>query len=142
VLGYAAAALPYCLIVILAAVGQLSPSLGDAARLQGASRTRRLLEITLPLILLSFVTAFLLTFIRTIFELPISQLLIPLSGPPVPPFVVKLFNHDGDALASALSLYTMIVAGLGAGILWFIAQRFGSSHQSSATPIITSGLST
>src|SRR6202008_4395008 len=49
VLGYVAAALPYCLVVIQSAIGQLAPSLTDAARLQGVGATRRLLRITLPL---------------------------------------------------------------------------------------------
>jgi iron(III) transport system permease protein len=123
VTGYAAAALPYCLIVILAAIGQLAPSLSEAARLQGAGPAARLMRITLPLILLSVVTAFLLTFIRTIFELPLSQLLIPLSGSPLPPVVIRLFNHDGDGLAAALSLVGMIVAGGGAALVWFMASR-------------------
>ena len=123
VTGYAAAALPYCLIVILAAIGQLAPSLSEAARLQGAGPAARLLRITLPLISLSVVTSFLLTFIRTIFELPLSQLLIPLSGSPLPPMVVRLFNHDGDGLAAALSLVGMIVAGGSAGLVWFMANR-------------------
>ena len=123
VIGYAAAALPYCLIIILAAIGQLAPSLNDAARLQGVGAARRLLRITLPLIALSIATAFLLTFIRTMFELPISQLLIPQSGPPVPPVVIKLFNHEGDGLASALSLVSMIATGGGAALLWSVARR-------------------
>jgi iron(III) transport system permease protein len=62
VMGYVAAALPYCLVVILAAIGQLAPSLTDAARLSGVGAIRRLISVTLPLILLSVVTAFLLTF--------------------------------------------------------------------------------
>src|SRR5262249_55655736 len=123
VTGYAAAALPYCLIIILAAIGQLAPSLSDAARLQGAGPTVRLTRIPLPLIFLSVVPAFLLTFIRTIFELPISQLLIPQSGPPVPPLVIRLFNHDGDGVASALSLVGMVVAGGGGGLVWLLASR-------------------
>ncbi|HVT53202.1 MAG TPA: ABC transporter permease subunit [Dongiaceae bacterium] len=123
VMGYAAAALPYCLIIILAAIGQLAPSLGDAARLQGAESFRRLVRITLPLIFLSIVTAFLLTFIRTVFELPISQLLIPTSGTPAPPVVIRLFNHDGDGLASALSLVSMLATGGAAGAIWAMAKR-------------------
>lgn len=123
VTGYAAASLPYCLIIILAAIGQLAPSLGDAARLQGVGRMRRLAQIVLPLVALSVVTAFLLTFIRTVFELPISQLLVPRSGSPVPPVVIRLFNHDGDGLASALSLVSMIVAGGGAAVIWAVAKR-------------------
>lgn len=122
VTGYAAASLPYCLIIILAAIGQLAPSLGDAARLQGVGRVRRLAQIVLPLVILSVVTAFLLTFIRTVFELPISQLLVPRSGSPVPPVVIRLFNHDGDGLASALSLVSMVVAGGGAALIWTMAK--------------------
>ena len=50
IIGYVAAALPYCLVVIMSAVGQLAPSLGDAARLHGIGPVRRLLAITLPLV--------------------------------------------------------------------------------------------
>ena len=123
VTGYVATALPYCLIVILSAIGQLAPSLGDAARLHGHGAATRLLRVTLPLVLLSVVTALLLTFIRTMFELPISQLLIPRSGSPVPPFVVRLAGHDEDGRAAALSLVSMIVAGCVAGGLWLILKR-------------------
>jgi iron(III) transport system permease protein len=136
VTGYAAASLPYCLIIILAAIGQLAPSLGDAARLQGAGRMQCLLRIVLPLVFLSVVTAFLLTFIRTMFELPISQLLIPRSGSPVPPVVIRLFNHDGDGLASALSLVSMIVAGGIAALLWALAKRLAPSRVS---PLVVQG---
>lgn len=127
--GYAATALPYCLIITLAAIGQLAPSLNDAARLQGVGRAQRLLRVTLPLIALSVATAFLLSFIRTVFELPMSQLLIPRTGAPVPPLVVNLFNHDGDGLASALSLTTMVVAGGGAAFFWMLAKRLAPSRQ-------------
>jgi len=124
VTGYIAAALPYCLVIIMGAIGQLSPSLGEAAKLHGVGATRRLLRITLPLVLLSVVTAFLFTFIRTMFELPISQMLVPVNGPPVPPMVTHLFSHDQDGLGSALSLLSMLVAGSGAGFIWLFAKRF------------------
>lgn len=123
VTGYVAAALPYCLIVILAAVGQLAPSLGDAARLAGHGAARRLWRITLPLVALSVVTALALTFIRTVFELPISQLLVPQTGSPVPPYVVRLLGHDEDGLASALALISMVGAGGLAGCAWALARR-------------------
>lgn len=127
VTGYVAAALPYCLVIVMAAIGQLAPSLSDAARLHGVGRLERLRTIVLPLIFASVVTAFLLTFIRTVFELPISQMLVPQSGPPVPPLVVNLFGHDQDGVGAALSLVTMLVAGGGAGVIWFLARRFGPS---------------
>lgn len=133
-MGYVAASLPYCLIVILTALGQLAPSLDDAARLSGHGRAARLLRVTLPLVALAVVTAVLLTFIRTIFELPISQLLIPVSGSPLPPLVVNLFDHDQDGLASALSLISMLAAGSVAGTLWTLLRRklnFGANSKAS-----------
>src|SRR5262249_31695873 len=76
VTGYVAAALPYCLIIIASAVGQLAPNLVDAARLQGVGSAQRVARVVLPLIGLSIRTAFVFTFLRTAFELPISQLLV------------------------------------------------------------------
>lgn len=125
VLGYVAAAFPYCLVIIVTAVGQLAPNLGDAARLFGVGAGRRLLRITVPLVWLSIVTAFLMTFIRTVFELPMSQMLIPLAGPPAPPVILKLFSHDQDGPAAALSLAAMLGAGLFAALAWLVAGRLG-----------------
>jgi len=124
VTGYVAAALPYCLVIIVAAIGQLAPNLGDAARLLGVGARRRLLRITLPLVWVSLATALLMTFIRTVFELPMSQMLIPLNGPPAPPVILRLFSHDQDGPASALSLAAMVAAGAGAAILWMLARRW------------------
>jgi iron(III) transport system permease protein len=124
VIGYVAAALPYCLVVILSAIGQLAPSLGDAARLHGVGAVKRLLAITLPLVLLSVITALLLTFIRTVFELPMSQMVLPRSGPPAPPLILRLFSHDQDGLASAIALVAMVAAGLCAALVWFPVRRF------------------
>ncbi|MGX7876223.1 ABC transporter permease [Mesorhizobium sp. ORM6] len=133
VMGYVAAALPYCLVVILAAIGQLAPSLTDAARLHGVGTIRRLLAITLPLVLLSVVTAFLLTFIRTVFELPISQMLIPQSGPPAPTLILRLFSHDRDGLASAIALVAMTAAGTGAALVWYPLQRLVKPRRRAGT---------
>lgn len=137
VTGYIAAALPYCLVIIMGAIGQLAPSLGEAAKLHGVGATRRLLRVTLPLVLTSVVTAFLLTFIRTMFELPISQMLVPLNGPPVPPMVTHLFSHDQDGLGSALSLLSMIVAGGGAGVIWLVAKRFVARRGATSAALLT-----
>lgn len=134
VTGYVAAALPYCLIVILSAVGQLAPSLGDAARLQGVGPLRRTLRITLPLALLAVTTAFVLTFIRTVFELPMSQMLIPQSGPAAPSMILKLFSHDRDGLAAALSLASMAAAGVVGGLAWLAVARFAASRRAAHVP--------
>jgi len=59
-----------------------------------------------------------------VFELPMSQMLIPLNGPPAPPVILRLFSHDQDGPASALSLAAMVAAGAGAAILWMLARRW------------------
>jgi iron(III) transport system permease protein len=128
VMGYIAAALPYCLMIIVSAVGQLAPNLGDAAKLFGVGAIRRLLRIALPLIWMSVVTAFLMTFIRTVFELPMSQMLIPLDGAPAPPVILRLFSHDRDGLASALSLISMAAVGMLTILAWFVLGRIGISN--------------
>jgi len=121
--GYIAAALPYALVIVLSAMGQISPNLIDAARLHGANAVVRLVRIVMPLIAVGILTASLFVFLRTMFELPISQLLLPKSGPPAPALIVRLFSNDDDGIGSALSLFTMLVAVVGAAAAWLIGMR-------------------
>jgi len=122
VTGYVGAALPYCLVIMLSAIGQLAPSLTEAARLHGANWTQRMLGIVLPLVALSVITAFLFTFIRTMFELPMSELLVPVSGPAAPSVIIHLFGKDDEGLGSALSMLAMIVVGGISGAAWLAAR--------------------
>ena len=123
VTGYVGTALPYCLVIIMTAVGQLAPSLTDAARLHGAGWMQRVLYVVLPLVALSVTTAFLFTFIRTVFELPMSQLLVPLNGPAAPSVIIHLFGKDDEGMGSALSLLAMIIVGGVSAIIWMTTQK-------------------
>ncbi len=123
VTGYIAAALPYALVIVLSAMSQISPSLIDAARLHGADALTRLVRIVVPLIAVSILTAGLFVFLRTVFELPISQLLMPKSGPPAPAMIVRLFGNDDDGIASALSLFSMAAAGIVGRAMWLAGTR-------------------
>ena len=122
VMGYIGAALPYCLVIILTAVGQLAPSLSEAARLNGVGWLRRMVAIVLPLVSLSVVTAFLFTFIRSVFELPMSELLVPVTGPAAASMIVHLFGKDDDGLGSALSVVAMIIVAIASSVVWLLAQ--------------------
>lgn len=124
VTGYVGTALPYCLVIIMTAVGQLAPSLTDAARLHGVGWAKRILYVVLPLVALSVTTAFLFTFIRTVFELPMSELLIPVNGPAAPSVIIHLFGKDDEGMGSALSLLAMLVVGGVSAIIWLAAQKF------------------
>ena len=129
--GYVGVCLPYALVLILTAIGQLAPSLNDSARLFGVGGVRRTLSITLPLVSFSVLTAFLLNFIHIMFELPVSQMLLPRTEFPAPVYILRLLGYDKDGLACALSLVSMVIAGgaslLLYGVFRFIAQRNGAS---------------
>ena len=123
VMGYVAAGLPYALVIVLSAIGQISPSLIDAARLHGAGAVARMVRIVVPLIALSLLTAVLFVFVRTVFELPMSEVLEPSSGPPAPALIVRLFGNDDDGIGSALSLVSILGTGLVGGLIWAAARR-------------------
>ena len=135
VTGYIGTALPYCLVIILAAVGQLAPNLTDAARLHGAGWTRRVLRIVLPLVAMSVITAFLFTFIRTMFELPMSELLVPVRGPAAPSVIIHLFGKDDDGPGSALSLLAMLLVGAASATIWLAANGMFARRQATSTAL-------
>lgn len=116
VIGYAAAALPYCLIFLWAALDRLGSSLGEASRLSGADPMQHLRRIVLPLIRRAVVVAFGVTMVRSLFELPMSQFLIPSSGSALPALIVNDFTQDRDAVACALALTALCAVGIVAGI--------------------------
>jgi iron(III) transport system permease protein len=116
VIGYAAAALPYCLIFLSAALDRLGASLHEASRLAGASPRRHLTRIVLPMVGGALAIAFGVTMIRSLFELPMSQFLLPLAGPPLPVVIVNGFTEGRDAIACALALVALCLVGLVAGI--------------------------
>ncbi len=115
VIGYAAAALPYCLIFLWAALDRLGVSLGEASRLSGAGPMQHLRRIVMPLIRRAIVVAFGVTMVRSIFELPMSQFLMPSSGPALPALIVNDFTQDRDAVACALALVALFAVGILAG---------------------------
>jgi iron(III) transport system permease protein len=130
--GYVGVAIPYALIVVMSSIGQLAPSLNDSARLFGVGAFRRVMRITLPLIAFSVLTGFILNFIHIMFELPVSQMLIPRTESPAPIYILRLLNYDKDGLACALSLISMMIAGFAALVLWlgfrWLAARNGASN--------------
>lgn len=112
VVGYVAAALPYCLIFLWAALDRLGASLGEASRLAGAAPMQHLRRIVLPLVRRAIVVAFGVTMIRSLFELPMSQFLMPSSGPALPALIVNDFTQDRDAVACALALTALCIVGI------------------------------
>jgi iron(III) transport system permease protein len=50
-------------------------------------------------------------------------MLIPISGPPAPTVILKLFSHDKDGLAASIALVAMIAAGGIAALAWLVFRR-------------------
>ena len=119
VIGYAATALPYCLIFLWSALDRLGASLHEASRLAGASPRRHLLRIVMPLVAGALAIAFGVTMVRSLFELPMSQFLLPLAGPPLPVVIADGFTTGRDAAACALALVALGIVGLGAAVAVF-----------------------
>ncbi|TCR85261.1 ABC-type Fe3+ transport system permease subunit [Rhizobium sp. BK376] len=122
VLGYCAAALPYCLIFMWAALDRLGSSIGEASRLAGAGPLRHLRLIVAPLIGKAIAAAFGVTMIRTIFELPMSQFLMPQAGPAIPALIVDDFTQDRDAVACALALVALLAVAVASGLVALIGR--------------------
>jgi len=122
VIGYVAAALPYCLIFLWAALDRLGASLREASRLSGAGPMQHLRRIVLPLIRRAVAVAFGVTMVRSIFELPMSQFLMPSAGPALPALIVNDFTQDRDAVACALALVALCAVGLVAGIVTLLGK--------------------
>ena len=119
IIAYSASALPYALFFIGPALDRLGGSLEAASRLAGVSSARHLRGIVLPLVRRSIEITFCVTLIRAAFELPLSRMLIPIDGPPLPVLIVDSFTQDRDGQACALALVAMAALGL----FWLIAGR-------------------
>jgi ABC-type Fe3+ transport system permease subunit len=88
---------------------------------------QHLRRIVMPLIRRAIVVAFGVTMIRSIFELPMSQFLMPSAGPALPALIVNDFTQDRDAVACALALAALCIVGVVAAI----ASVFGNSSNPS-----------
>ncbi|WP_165972027.1 ABC transporter permease [Paenibacillus piri] len=108
-LAYMASALPYSVRLQLGAMSQLSGNLLTAAQVLGARKTRVLRVIVLPLIRMTVMSSFVLTFIHTFFELPASAMLYPAGQPPLPVAIAARFNSFDWPAGSAMAVEGMAV---------------------------------
>lgn len=123
VIGYTSAALPYCLIFVWSALDRLSTSMRDASLLAGISPALHLARVVVPLLRGSLAMAFGVTMVRSLFELPMSQFLLPLAGPPLPVVIADGFTTGRDADACALALVALLLVGAVSGAAAAITGR-------------------
>ncbi|MGH9121327.1 MAG: ABC transporter permease, partial [Acidimicrobiales bacterium] len=119
-MGYIATSLPPQARLMTGPVSQLQESLLHAARVHGARGLNAWRHAAVPLLSRLLLWAWLLTFAKTLLELPVSQLLFP-PGDPTAAVAINNFvgtsAHYGEATAMSViamaEMFGVIVLGLG-----------------------------
>lgn len=107
-LGLAANALPGQTRFMAGPVSQLQSSLGDAARVHGAGRVRAWTTTHLPLMSRVLLWGWLLTFAKTLSELPISQILYPPSQEPASVTIQSYLGNYQTGVGTAMTVVTLM----------------------------------
>ena len=115
-MGYLAAALPTQSRLMVGPVSQLQDSLVQAARVHGSPVVTAWRRVALPVLSRVLLWAWLLTFAKTLLELPVSQLLYAPGAPPVSVAITRYISvyHYGEGTA-------MSVMALGEQLLVILA---------------------
>lgn len=108
-LAYIAGHIPYATRLQYGAMSQLSPNLLAAARLFGARESRVMVGIVAPLMRITILSTFFLTFTQTIFELPASMLLYPPGAPTLSVVAQVQFSAFNWPQGSAIAIVGMAV---------------------------------
>ena len=111
VIGYAVRFLALGYRTVDAGLSRVTPGIEGAARTLGASPTRSLLRVHVPILRPSIVTAALLVFVDTMKELPLTLILRPFDFDTLATFV---YQYASDELLEecALGALTIVAAGV------------------------------
>jgi iron(III) transport system permease protein len=112
-IAYVAKKLPIAFVFFRSALRQISPDLGDAARVAGAGWLRTTVAITLPLLRPTLWIAGLLIFSLSLRELPMSAILVQPGTEVMSTMVIQFIDNGTVELAAAVAL-VIIVLSLGA----------------------------
>ena len=109
VLGHMVIAMPFAILVILPRLRSLDPSLGEAARDLGASEVASFRLVTLPLLVPSLVSSFLICFTTSFDEFAIASFLAP-SGEPTYPVFLYSSSRTPALLPEVIAIGTIVIA--------------------------------
>ncbi len=97
--------LPVAAVVMMRAVGALSPSWTDAAKIHGVSRARFLLRVILPLLTPGVFAGVLLVAVLAAADITTAHLLRPVTGrPSLPLAIFTIMGNCAEALLASLCL--------------------------------------
>lgn len=109
-LAYLGTALPASARVLSGPMSQLQRSLLAAARVHGASGAASWARVAVPLLAPSLTWAWLLAFVGTFLELPVSQMLAPAGTTPVAVAITGALDSADLVQSAALSVVAMVIA--------------------------------
>lgn len=126
-IGYLASALPATARILIGPMAQVQSSVTHAARVHGAKPFQAWSQAVLPIISKAVVSAWLLTFAKTLLELPLSQLLYAPGSEPISVAINKLtagYDYGGGTAMSVIALLVaLVVIGLANGCYRLLAPK-------------------
>ena len=119
-LGHVVVALPFAILVILPRLRSLDPSMVEAARDLGSGEVTAFNLITLPLLVPSLVSSFLICFITSFDEFAIASFLAPAGTPTYPVFLYSGSRTPGllpelIAMGSLIILASIVIIVIAEG---------------------------
>lgn len=126
-MAYLAGVLPYSIRLQTAALSTIPPNLLKSAKVFGAKNIQIIFKIIVPLVSITTISTFFMSFSGIMFELPAASLLYPPGQPPFSVMIQSRFNNsdwsDGAALTIIGILVVFLVFILTRSILWYMAHR-------------------
>ncbi len=115
-LGYVASAIPGASRLLVGPISQVQSNMAMASRVYGSNPSRAWRHAVLPFVARALLSAWLLTFAKTLFELPMSQLLYPPGLYPLSVAINRLVaGYDyggGSAMSIVALLYALVIVGV------------------------------
>jgi putative spermidine/putrescine transport system permease protein len=115
VIGHVIGALPYLVIIVTAALGNLNPTYERAAASMGAGPVRTFLKLTFPLIRPSVLAGSLFAFIHSFDELVITMLV---GGALMQTLPLKMWSDIKNSIDPTIAAVSAIL--IGAVLLWLV----------------------
>ena len=126
-LGYLASALPATSRILVGPLAQVQSNMTLAARVHGAKPMRAWMQAVMPILSRALLSAWLLTFAKTLLELPLSQLLYAPGSLPLSVAINKLtagYDYGGGTAMSVIALVAaLVVIGTANGLYRLLAPR-------------------
>ncbi len=109
-LGHVVIALPFSILVVLPRLRSLDPAMIEAARDLGSGEISAFSLVTLPLLIPSLVSSFLICFVTSFDEFAIASFLAP-SGRPTYPVFLYAGSRTPGLLPELIAIGSIIIAG-------------------------------